>query len=165
LVEGIADVYGSQSAMDRATVIKDVLFQTRVHKEIYLQTHRAFEEHARRELEQVDRLQGLRRPVRGSSQKGKDPYPESEDPEDSRSHSGDYSDIPESVHGTITEGILLKRTDFAEGSSKRSRAVRSPVSPENRLRKKSKTVVISEDEEDEEEDEKTDEEYVPETTK
>jgi hypothetical protein len=164
LVKGIDEVYGNQTAMDRATVIKDALFSARVHKEIYLETQRKFEEHARKELEAVDRLREYRRPVRGSSRK-EEPYPESEDPEDSESHDSDYSDIPTTADVPITKGIELGKGEFVEGSSKRSREVRSPVSPENRLRKKSKTVVISEDEEEEEEDEKTDEEYVPETTK
>jgi hypothetical protein len=56
LVEGIANVYGSQSAMDWAMVIKDALFSLRVQKEIYLEMQRKFEEHARKELEVVDRL-------------------------------------------------------------------------------------------------------------
>jgi hypothetical protein len=56
LVKGIDEVYGNQTAIDRATVIKDALFSSRVQKEIYLETQRKFEEHARKELEAVDRL-------------------------------------------------------------------------------------------------------------
>jgi hypothetical protein len=76
-----------------------------------------FEENARKELTNVDRLAGLQKPVRDSTV-GKEPYPESEDPEDTGSLASSFSAYSVTADVPIRSGLKLKDDEFVPGNSK-----------------------------------------------